>query len=46
LREARPKFDDQETEVEKLQGAIKKLQEQEHLQRREYDKFLVELNVD
>jgi len=40
------KFDDQETEIEQLQDAIKKLQEQKHLQRKEYDKFLVELNVE
>jgi hypothetical protein len=40
------KFDDQETEIEQLQEAIKKLQEQEHKQQKDYDQFLTELNVE
>src|SRR5207253_2493838 len=35
------KFDDQETEIERLQKLIKELQEGEHAQRKEYEKFLV-----
>jgi len=40
------KFDEQETEIELLQGAIKKLQEQEQKQQKDYEKFVVELNVE
>jgi len=40
------KFDEQETEIEQLQEAVKKLQEQEHQQQQGYDKFLIELNVE
>ncbi len=40
------KFDTQETEVEQLQEAIKKLQEREFKERREYETFLMNLNVE
>jgi hypothetical protein len=40
------KFDAQESEIEQLQEAIKKLQEHERKQREGYAKFLGELNVD
>ncbi len=35
------KFDDQETEIERLQKLIKDLQESEHAQRKSYEKFLI-----
>jgi hypothetical protein len=35
------KFDDQETEIERLQKLIKELQDSEHAQRKEYEKFLM-----
>jgi hypothetical protein len=40
------KFDTQETEIEKLQDAIKKLQEKEHQQKQEYEVFLAGQNVE
>ena len=40
------KFDTQETEIERLQDAIKKLQDKEHQQKREYDTFLAGLTVE
>jgi hypothetical protein len=40
------KFDEQETEIEQLQDAVKKLQEQEHQQQQGYEKFLIELTVE
>jgi hypothetical protein len=40
------KFDDQETEIERLQKLIKELQEGEHAQRKEYENFLANLSVE
>jgi septal ring factor EnvC (AmiA/AmiB activator) len=40
------KFDTQETEIEQLQEAVKKLQDQESKQQKEYESFLAELNVE
>ncbi len=40
------KFDSQETQIEKLQAEIQKLQEAEHAQRQEYEAFLNGLNVE
>src|SRR5262249_11775840 len=40
------KFDEQETVIEKLQAEIKKLQDGEHAQRKEYESFLLSLNVE
>jgi len=40
------KFDDQETEIERLQKLIKELQEGEHVQRKEYENFLANLTVE
>jgi Domain of unknown function (DUF4139) len=40
------KFDTQESEIEQLQEAVKKLQEQERTQQKSYEKFLAELNVE
>jgi hypothetical protein len=40
------KFDKQETEIEKLQADIKKLQDQEHNQRKDYEAYLAELTVE
>jgi hypothetical protein len=40
------KFDQQETEIEKLQADIKKLQGTEHNQRKEYENFLANLSVE
>jgi hypothetical protein len=40
------KFDDQETEIERLQKLIKELHEGEFAQRRDYEKFLANLNVE
>jgi hypothetical protein len=40
------KFDQQETEIEQLQSAIKKLQGTEHSQRKEYEAFLATLTVE
>jgi hypothetical protein len=40
------KFDKQETEIEKLQADIKKLQDQEHSQRKDYEAYLAELIVE
>src|SRR5262249_34833419 len=40
------KFDEQETVIEKLQDEIKKLQDGEHQQRKEYESFLLSLEVE
>ena len=40
------KFDDQETEIERLQKLVKDLQEQEHARRKEYENFLANLTVE
>ena len=40
------KFDEQETEIEKLQDAIKKLQATEHEQRQAYEDYLSNLSVE
>jgi hypothetical protein len=40
------KFDQQETEIEQLQETIKKLQDREQQQQKEYEAFLVNLNVE
>jgi hypothetical protein len=40
------KFDDQETEIERLQKLIKELQDGEHAQRKDYENFLVNLTVE
>jgi hypothetical protein len=40
------KFDQQETEIEKLQTKRQQLQDQEHRQRTDYDSYLMSLNVD
>jgi hypothetical protein len=40
------KFDKQETEIEQLQGDVKKLQATEHQQRKEYENFLANLTVE
>jgi len=40
------KFDTQESEIEQLQEAIKKLQDQERKQQKEYESYLAELNVE
>jgi WD40 repeat protein len=40
------KFDDQETEIERLQKLIKELQDGEHAQRKEYESFLANLTVE
>jgi hypothetical protein len=40
------KFDQQETEIEKLQADLKKLQGTEHNQRTEYENFLANLTVE
>jgi hypothetical protein len=40
------KFDQQETEIEKLQADLKKLQTTEHNQRKEYENFLANLSVE
>jgi hypothetical protein len=40
------KFDDQETQIEKYQADIKKLQDEEHAQRKDYETFLANLNVE
>src|SRR3954454_20318393 len=40
------KFDKQETEIEHFQAEIKKLQEAEHQQKKEYDSFLGALDVE
>jgi hypothetical protein len=40
------KFDEQEIEIEKLQGAIKKLQAVEHEQRQAYEDYLGKLSVE
>ena len=39
------KFDAQETEIERLQARVKKLQETEHQERKEYETFLANLNI-
>ena len=39
------KFDEQETEIEKLQGAVKKLQVTEAEQRLAYEEYLANLEV-
>jgi hypothetical protein len=40
------KFDDQETQIEKFQATIKELQDAEHAQRKDYETFLANLNVE
>src|SRR5204863_4957716 len=40
------KFDDQETEIERLQKLIKDLQEGEFAQRKDYENFLANLSVE
>ena len=40
------KFDQQETQIEKYQADIKKLQGQEHQQRKDFEAYLVGLNVE
>jgi hypothetical protein len=40
------KFDQQETEIEKLQDQRQKLQDQEHQQKTAYDSYLLSLNVE
>jgi hypothetical protein len=40
------KFDDQETLIEKMQAKIKSLQDGEHAQRKSYESFLANLNVE
>jgi hypothetical protein len=40
------KFDQQETQIEKYQEEIKKLQTQEHEQRKKFEAFLAQLNVE
>jgi septal ring factor EnvC (AmiA/AmiB activator) len=40
------KFDDQETEIERLQKLIKDLQDSEHGQRKDYETFLANLSVE
>jgi hypothetical protein len=40
------KFDEQETQIEKLQEALKKLQAQEHEQRKAFEAFLAQLNAE
>src|SRR5215471_12416642 len=40
------KFDDQETQIVKLQALIKELQDSEHAQRKDYEAFLTSLNVE
>ena len=40
------KFDDQETEIERLQKLIKELQEGEHAQRKDYENYLATLTVE
>ena len=40
------KFDDQETQIEKYQALIKELQDSEHAQRKTYESFLANLDVE
>ena len=40
------KFDDQETQIEKFQALIKELQDSEHAQRKTYESFLANLDVE
>ena len=40
------KFDQQETDIEKYQADIKKLQAIEHAQKKEFDDFLANFNAD
>ena len=40
------KFDDQETQIEKYQALIKELQDSEHAQRKTYESFLSNLDVE
>jgi hypothetical protein len=40
------KFDDQETEIERLQKLVKELQDGEHAQRKDYENFLANLTVE
>ena len=40
------KFDDQETEIEQLQGTIKTLQTTEFKQRKEFESYLGGLNLE
>jgi hypothetical protein len=40
------KFDEQETQIEKYQADIKKLQTQEYEQKKTFENFLAQLNVE
>ncbi len=40
------KFDDQETEIEKLQKQVKDMQDEEHARRKDYEAFLANLSVE
>jgi len=40
------KFDDQETEIEKLQKQVKEMQDEEHARRKDYEAFLANLSVE
>jgi septal ring factor EnvC (AmiA/AmiB activator) len=40
------KFDDQETEIEKLQKQLKEMQDEEHARRKDYEAFLANLSVE
>src|SRR5205823_7960825 len=40
------KFDDQETEIERLQKLIKDLQDGEHVQRKDFEQYLATLSVE
>src|SRR5205823_13979944 len=40
------KFDLQETQIEEYQAKVKRLQDEEHAQKKAYDNFLANLNVD
>ena len=45
-KEALEKFDQQETQIEKYQADIKKLQGVEHAQRKEFEDFLANFNAE
>jgi hypothetical protein len=40
------KFDDQETEIERLQKLIKELQDSEHAERKAFENYISNLNVE
>jgi len=40
------KFDDQETEIERLQKLIKELQDSEHAERKAFESYLANLSVE